>query len=210
MANRVAAAAESAGAEVRVRPRRRNPGPGVVRPQSGLDGELRSHQGSAGRHRRRHRVGRRRDLRLTDSVRLARSAVAHLHRLARRAVVRRQAGRQGVCGLYVLQHPARRPGNHPGRAVHHADPLGRHHRAAGLHRSVQVRRRQSVWGEPGRHPRQHHRVRRSHPQRPGPPSPPGGHGRRPPRRRTSSSRTSLTATRRKSPSAVRPRARPSR
>ena len=47
-------------------------------------------------------------------------------------------------------------------AVHHPDPLGRHHRPAGIHRSVQVRRWQSVRGEPGRDPRQHRRVRRRH------------------------------------------------
>jgi NAD(P)H dehydrogenase (quinone) len=50
----------------------------------------------------------------------------------------------------------------------------------GVHRSVQVRRRQPVRGEPGLHPRQHPRVRRTHRERPRSPGPPGGVGRRPP------------------------------
>ena len=44
-------------------------------------------------------------------------------------------------------------------ALHHADAFRGHHRAAGIHRPVEVRRRQSVWGEPGLHPRQHQRIR---------------------------------------------------
>jgi hypothetical protein len=61
-------------------------------------GELRSHQGPAPGDRRRHRLGGRGDLRLTDPIRFAEFAIPDLHRLARRVVGAGQAGRQGLRG----------------------------------------------------------------------------------------------------------------
>ena len=54
-------------------------------------------------------------------------------------------------------------------ALHHADALRRHHRAAGLHRRTEVRRRKPLRRQPDRRPRQHQRVRRSDQQRARPP-----------------------------------------
>ncbi len=123
--------------------RRRNPRPGIVRAEPGVDGELRSHQGPAARDRRRHRLGRRGDLRVADAIRFGGVAIAQLPRLAGRPVGGGQARRQGVRGVHLDEHRARRPGDHAAHAVHHADALRRHHRAARIHRCAEVRRRQT-------------------------------------------------------------------
>ena len=57
MANRVAAAAEAAGAEVRVRHVAETRDPESFVAQPGVDGQLRGDQGSAARDRGRHRLG---------------------------------------------------------------------------------------------------------------------------------------------------------
>ena len=48
---------------------------------------------------------------------------------------RGQARRQGLRGVHVVEHRPRRPGDDAAHALRHADALRRHHRAAGLHRS---------------------------------------------------------------------------
>ena len=113
--------------------------------------------------RRRHRLGRRGDLRVTDAIRFGRFAIARLPRLAGRTVVGGQARRQGLRGVHVDEHRARRPGDDASHAVRHADALRRHHRAARLHRCAEVRRRKPVRRQPHRGPRQHQRVRRARP-----------------------------------------------
>ena len=72
------------------------------------------------------------------------SAAARLSRLARRHLVGGQARRQGLCGVHVDQHRPWRPGDDDPLAVHHADALRRHHRAARVHGPVEVRRRKPL------------------------------------------------------------------
>ena len=84
----------------------------------GVDGQLRGTQRSAACHGRRHRVGGRGDLRLTNAVRFGRFAIARIPRLAGCAVVAGPARRHGVRGVHV-DHPARRSGDD----TFHALPL---------------------------------------------------------------------------------------
>ena len=103
MARRVAEAAEGAGAEVRLRHVAETHDPESFATEPGVDGELRSDQRSAGGHWRRHRLGRRRDLRVADPIRLTDVAIADLHRFARRFVDAGQARRQGLRGFTSSQ-----------------------------------------------------------------------------------------------------------
>ena len=86
MAHRVAATAEAAGAEVRVRHIAETRDPASFAQQPGLDGELRGHQRPAAGHRGRHRVGRCGHLRHTHPIRFSRFTIPHLLRRPGRSV----------------------------------------------------------------------------------------------------------------------------
>ena len=75
-----------------------------------------------------------------------------VHRLARRAVGAGQARRQGVRGVHLVADRSWWPGDDAAGPLHHADAFRRHHRAARIHRSPEVRRRQPVRCQP------HHRA----------------------------------------------------
>ena len=69
---------------------------------------------------------------------------------------------------------ARRPGDHPAHPVHHADALRRHHRPAGIHRCLEVRRRQPLRREPHRRTGEQERTRGRDQCGARPPGTPGG------------------------------------
>ena len=76
MAKRVAAAAEAAGAEVRVRHVAETRDPASFAENPAWTANYEAHQGPAARDRRRHRLGGRGDLRVTDAIRFGRLAIA--------------------------------------------------------------------------------------------------------------------------------------
>ena len=86
----------------------------------------------------------------------------------------RQARRQGLRGVHIDEHRTRRPRNDASHAVRHTDALRRDHRAARIHRCVEVRRWKPVRGQPHGRPRQHQRVRRCDERCTGPHGPPSG------------------------------------
>ena len=103
MARRAAATGEKTGAEVRLRQvqelapdERHRLGRGVARPR-------RRHGSRAHGDARRHRLGRRGPARLPDPVRQRREPAQALPRLARPAVGRGQARRQGLRRLHLRQ-----------------------------------------------------------------------------------------------------------
>jgi len=97
-----------------------------------LAGQLRSLRAHSVGNCRRHRVGRQRDLWHAHAAQLASLAIQGLHRLADALVHGRQAGRQGVLGVHVRPHSARRSGVHPAQHVRQSDALRRDPRATGV------------------------------------------------------------------------------
>ena len=149
MAQRVAAAAEAAGAEVRVRHVAETRDPESFAQNPAWTANYEAHQGSAARDRRRHRLGRRGDLRVADAIRFGRR-----RNCATSSIRSAGCGRRASSPTRFTRRSRRRKTAHGGQettllsALHHADALRRHHRAAGLHRCAEVRRRKPLRRQP--------------------------------------------------------------